>query len=64
MQHPLIKPNLEQLKRLHPWLSYPGPKWLQIETTLLDAVQKSLQSSGDITDIMQDAQKRAQSLMP
>ncbi len=63
-EHPLIKPNLEQLKRLHPWLSYPGPNWLQIETTLLDAVQKSLQSSGDITDIMKDAQKRAQSLMP
>lgn len=62
-QNPLVKPNLEQLTRLQPWISYPGAKWSQIETTLLEAVQKSLQSAGDITPIMQDAQKRAQSLM-
>jgi multiple sugar transport system substrate-binding protein len=62
--NPLVKPNLEQLKRLQPWVSYPGSKWSQIETILLEGVQKSIQSSGDITPIMQDAQKRAQSLMP
>ncbi|MBB6730611.1 ABC transporter substrate-binding protein [Cohnella zeiphila] len=62
-QNPLIKPNLEQLDRLQPWVSYPGPNWHQIETTLLDAVQKSILSTGDITPIMQDAQKQAQSLV-
>lgn len=62
--NPLVAPNLEQLKSLQPWVSYPGSKWSQIETILLDTIQKSIQSSGDITPIMQDAQKRAQSLMP
>jgi multiple sugar transport system substrate-binding protein len=62
--NPLVKPNLDQLTRLQPWVSYPGSKWSQIETILLEGVQKSIQSSGDTTSIMQDAQKRAQSLMP
>jgi multiple sugar transport system substrate-binding protein len=63
-QNPLIKPNLEQLTRLQPWVSYPGSNWSQIETILLESVQKSIQGTGDATAIMQDAQKRAQSLMP
>ncbi|MBO9605967.1 MAG: ABC transporter substrate-binding protein [Paenibacillaceae bacterium] len=62
-QNPLVKPNLEQLTRLTPWVSYPGSKWNQVETTLLDAVQKSIQSTGDIAPILQDAQKRAQTLI-
>lgn len=63
-KNPLVKPNLKQLEKLQPWLSYPGQNWRQIETILLDGVQKSILSSGDITPIMQDAQKRAQALMP
>lgn len=63
-ENPLIKPNLEQLDRLTPWVSYPGPNWYQIETILLEAVQKSIQSSDDVTTIMKEAQTRAQSLMP
>ncbi|MCZ8513759.1 ABC transporter substrate-binding protein [Paenibacillus filicis] len=63
-KNPLVKPNLKQLEKLQPWLSYPGQNWRQIETILLDSVQKSILSSGDITPIMQDAQKRAQALMP
>ncbi len=62
-QNPLVKPNLEQLTRLHPWVAYPGAKFSQVESTFLDAVQKSLQTTGDITPIMQDAQKRAQTLI-
>ncbi|GAA3413746.1 ABC transporter substrate-binding protein [Paenibacillus hodogayensis] len=62
-QNPLVKPNLEQLTRLQPWVSYPGSKFSQVESTFLDAVQKSLQTTGDITSIMQDAQKRAQTLI-
>ncbi|TLS51778.1 ABC transporter substrate-binding protein [Paenibacillus antri] len=62
--NPLVKPNLEQLTRLRPWISYPGPNWLQIETTLLEAVQQSIQGTGDVAAIMQEAQSRAQSLMP
>ncbi|WP_309121582.1 ABC transporter substrate-binding protein [Paenibacillus sp.] len=62
--NPLVKPNLEQLTRLRPWISYPGPNWLQIETTLLEAVQQSIQGTGDVAAMMQEAQRRAQSLMP
>lgn len=63
-QNPLIKPNLAQLDRLSPWLSYPGSNWSQIEQILLEAVQKSIQSTDNVATIMQDAQKRAQDLMP
>ncbi|THF74722.1 ABC transporter substrate-binding protein [Cohnella fermenti] len=63
-QNPLIKPNLAQLERLTPWVSYPGSNWYQIETILLEAVQKAIQSKDDVSKIMQDAQKRAQDLMP
>jgi ABC-type sugar transport system, periplasmic component len=63
-KNPLIKPNLAQLERLQPWVSYPGSNWYQIETILLEAVQKSIQSTNDVATIMQDAQKRAQDLMP
>lgn len=62
-QNPLIRPNLEQLDRLNPWVSYPGPNWYQIETILLEAVQKATQSSGDVNAIMQEAASRAQALV-
>lgn len=62
-QNPLIKPNLAQLDKLQPWVSYPGSNWHQIETTLLDAVQKAILSTGDVAPILQDAQKRAQALI-
>ncbi|MCJ8013516.1 ABC transporter substrate-binding protein [Paenibacillus sp. KQZ6P-2] len=62
-KNPLIKPNLEQLDRLTPWVSYPGPNWYQIETILLEAVQKATQSTDDVIAIMQEAQSRAQALV-
>lgn len=62
--NPLVQPNLEQLESLRPWVAYPGPQYYQIETTLLEGVQKSIQSTGDVGQIMRDAQKRAQSMMP
>lgn len=62
-QNPLIKPNLEQLEHLKPWVSYPGPNWYQIETILLEAVQKSIQSTDDVSTIMKEAAARAQSLV-
>ncbi|WP_337104148.1 ABC transporter substrate-binding protein [Paenibacillus sp. YIM B09110] len=61
--NPLVKPNLEQLDSLKPWVSYPGANWKQIETILNDSVSKAIVSDGDVASIMQDAQKRAQSLI-
>lgn len=62
--NPLVKPNLEQLERLQPWVSYPGMSWSQIETTLMEAVQQSIQGEGDVAAIMKAAQQRAQALVP
>lgn len=62
--NPLIKPNLEQLESLKPWVSYPGTNWKQIETILNDAVSEAIISQGDIAPIMRGAEERAQALMP
>ncbi|MHA6482383.1 ABC transporter substrate-binding protein [Paenibacillus sp. strain BS8-2] len=62
-ENPLIKPNLEQLESLQPWVSYPGANWKQIETILNDAVSKAIVTDSDVASIMQDAQKRAQALV-
>ncbi|MBD2869080.1 ABC transporter substrate-binding protein [Paenibacillus arenilitoris] len=61
--NPLVKPNLEQLDALQPWVSYPGANWKQIETILNDSVSKAIVSDGDVVSIMQDAQTRAQALI-
>lgn len=63
-ENPLVQPNLEQLSRLTPWVSYPGPNWRQIETILLESVQLAITGEGDVAAIMADAQQRAQALMP
>ncbi len=63
-ENPYIFVNLEQLTRLEPWASYPGPNWRQIETILLEAVQTAVTSEGDVATIMTDAATRAQALMP
>lgn len=63
-ENPLVKANLEQLKIVSQWQSYPGNNYQQIESILMDAVNKAVFSSQDAMAIMMDAQKRAQSLMP
>lgn len=63
-ENPLVQPNLEQLKYVSPWQSYPGDNWFQIETILLDAFNKCLFSDADVAQTMTDAQTQAQSLMP
>lgn len=63
-ENPLTKANLEQLRIVTPWESYPGSNWQQIETILVDAVNKCIFSDVDIARTMQAAQSQAQSLMP
>lgn len=63
-ENPYIFVNLEQLTRLEPWASYPGPNWRQIETILLESVQAAVTSDGDVATLMTDAAARAQALMP
>jgi len=76
-QHPLMQSNLQQVTHLVPWESIPGPNYQQVQTTLIcprvraggtrayhNAVQQVVYSGADPTATMQDAEKRAQALMP
>lgn len=62
-QNPLVKPNLEQLDRLEPWVSFPGDRYTQIETILSKAVDDSVFYGKDPRATMSDAQRRAQDLL-
>ncbi len=63
-QNPLIRPNLDQLTRLEPWVAYPGPNYRQISRILVAAANDAVYGEGDVGQIMRDAQSRAQALMP
>lgn len=63
-ENPLVQPNLEQIKTVTPWESYPGPNWQQIELLLMDALTNCLFGDVDVQETMQAAQQQAQSLLP
>jgi len=60
----LILPNLEQMQNLESTYSYPGQNHLQIRKLFLTAVQEILFEGKDPEKTLQDAQTRAQDLMP
>jgi multiple sugar transport system substrate-binding protein len=60
----LIRSNLEQMERLEPSYSYPGQNHLQIRKLFLTAVEEILLNGKDPKATLQDAQTRAQDLMP
>jgi multiple sugar transport system substrate-binding protein len=62
--HPLVQPNLEQLKNLQPWVSFPGPNYRQVVKTMMDAVQQAIYGTDDAQKILSDAQTQAQAFMP
>jgi multiple sugar transport system substrate-binding protein len=63
-ENPLVRPNLEQLTYLKPWESIPGPNYKQIQRIETQAFEQAVFGNGDVQQIMSDAQKRAQALMP
>lgn len=63
-EHPLVKPNLEQLSRLAPWTPYPGPNYRQITALMMDAIEKAVFSDADVQATLEAAQEQAQRLMP
>lgn len=63
-ENPLMRPNLEQLTRLTANQAMPGPRFRQIEKTMMDAVRESVFGTGDPDAIMKQAQADAQILMP
>jgi multiple sugar transport system substrate-binding protein len=65
-ENPYLAINLDQLTRLHPWVSMPGPNYRQIVTIMMDAMFQAISTEGDVdvAAVMQEAQTRAQELMP
>jgi len=63
-ENPLVQPNLEQLDRLEPWVSMPGPNYQQIVTVLMGALEESVYGTGDPAAVLSAAQERASQLLP
>lgn len=63
-KNPLLRPNLDQLTRLQPWVSFPGNSYVQIRDLLLQAVEASVYQGKDPAATLADAQKRASGLLP
>lgn len=61
--NPLIAPNLEQIDRMEPWVSYPGNSYLQVEDILATGIEESVYYGEDPEQTMDDAAERAQELI-
>ncbi|WP_433676291.1 ABC transporter substrate-binding protein [Microbacterium gorillae] len=61
--NPLVKPNLQQLDDLQPWVSYPGDSYAQVDTVLATAIEESIFFGKDPAATMQAAAERAQGLI-
>ena len=63
--HPdFVRPNVAQLDRLEPWVSYPGPNYQQIRTVLNKATEDIVFRGADPQATLSTAQATAQALMP
>ncbi len=62
-QNPLVKPNLEQLDALEPWVSYPGDSYAQVDQVLATAIEESIYYGGDAEKAMTEAAERAEGLI-
>ncbi|OHV32447.1 MULTISPECIES: ABC transporter substrate-binding protein [Pseudofrankia] len=63
-QHPLIRPNLDQLTRLQPWVSFPGNGYQQITDLMMSAAESAIYQGKDPRTAMTAAQKQATDLLP
>ncbi|MEV4648521.1 ABC transporter substrate-binding protein [Saccharopolyspora sp. NPDC049357] len=63
--HPgFVLPNIAQLNRLEPWVSYPGPNYQQIRTGFARAVEDVVFHGADPQATLSAAQTAGQALMP
>ncbi|GHG97260.1 ABC transporter substrate-binding protein [Pseudodonghicola xiamenensis] len=63
--NPLLQPNLEQLSDMTPYRPLPGPNYLQIVISMMDAMEMA--TFGDDDDVagqLSSAQERLQRMMP
>lgn len=63
--NPLLEPNLAQLKDLSPYTPLPGPNYLQIGISMMDAMEMATFGSDDnVEELLTETQDRTQRLMP
>lgn len=62
--HPLVRPNLDQLERLQPWVPYPGANYRQIAKIMMEAMEQAVFGNVDVASTLKAAQVQAQGLMP
>ncbi|MBL7524454.1 ABC transporter substrate-binding protein [Frankia sp. CNm7] len=63
-EHPLIRPNLDQLTRLQPWVSFPGNGYQQITDLMMSAAESAIYQGKDPKTAMADAARQATDLLP
>jgi multiple sugar transport system substrate-binding protein len=63
-KNPLVKPNLDQLAHMEPWISFPGTNYLQIRDGMMDAVENSVYQGADPQTALTAAKDRAAPLVP
>lgn len=62
--NPIVRPNLEQLESLSPWVPFPGPNYKQMVTIMMNGLEEAVFGDGDARTTMLDAHERAAALMP
>lgn len=63
-EHPMIRPNLEQLSRLTANIAFPGPNYRQVEKMMMDSVREAVFGKADVAEVLKRAQEDGQRLMP
>ncbi|SJN12341.1 Glycerol-3-phosphate ABC transporter, periplasmic glycerol-3-phosphate-binding protein (TC 3.A.1.1.3) [Leucobacter sp. 7(1)] len=61
--NPLAQPNLDQLDRLQPWVSYPGNSYVQVDDLLATAIEEVVYYGKPAEATMTEAADRAQELI-
>ncbi|GLZ36510.1 ABC transporter substrate-binding protein [Actinokineospora sp. NBRC 105648] len=63
-KNPLIKPNLEQLARMEPWVSFPGDSYVQVRDGMMSAVENAVFQGADPKTTLQAKQDEVAKLIP
>ncbi|KAF0845303.1 ABC transporter substrate-binding protein [Nocardia caishijiensis] len=62
--NPLLKPNVEQLARMEPWVSMPGNNYLQVRDGMMDAVEAVVFQNRDPQATLTAARTEGAELLP
>lgn len=59
-----LEANLKQLKRMEPWVSMPGPRYLRIRDGMMQAVEDAVFQGSDPAEALRSAERAAAALLP